>query len=72
MTSLRGKCQRCENYDPYLRKVDGKWLCRRCREEQKKFSRPNIPPSKTLNPFKSFKKKMSDLKREIKKRRSRR
>jgi ribosomal protein L37AE/L43A len=72
MKSLKGNCQRCKNFDKYLRKVNGKWLCRRCRDEQKKFPKPKIPTQEALNPLKSFKKKLGDLKREVKKKRKRR
>jgi len=52
MTSLKGYCERCGNHDSYLKKVDGNWLCKRCREEQKRFVKPKIPFLQLINPFK--------------------
>lgn len=67
MVSLKGNCQRCGNYDPYLRKVESKWLCIECRDEQKKFAKPKIPFWKVIDSSKSFKKKLNSWRREIKK-----
>ncbi len=62
MTTLKGNCQRCGNYDSYLTKVESKWLCRRCRDEQKKFAKPRIPLWRAINPFKKLKRKLLSLK----------
>jgi len=43
MASIKDYCERCGNYGIYLRKVNGIWLCRECREENKKFYKPEIP-----------------------------
>ena len=68
MASIEDYCERCGNYGIYLRRVDGIWLCRECREENKKFYKPEIPFSK-LNPFINA---IRLIKREIGKRRKRR
>jgi len=51
MVSFKGYCERCGNYYSYLRKVEGFWLCRRCREERGKFTKPKIPFRIIINPM---------------------
>jgi len=67
MTSIKDYCERCGNYGTRLRQVDGNWLCRECRKENKKFYKPEIP-FRLFNPFVNLPKL---VKREIRKRRKR-
>jgi len=66
MPSLKGYCERCGNYDSYLRGIEGLWLCRHCREAQRKFVKPKIPFWIIIDPIKN---RMASWKREIMERR---
>ena len=65
--TTQGSCERCMNYDKHLKEVNVRMLCRECRDEQKRVSKPEIPYKKVRNPFKRI---LKEWKRVIRKKKS--
>ena len=65
--TTQGRCERCMNYDKHLKEVNGRMLCRECRDEQESVSKPEIPYKKVRNPFTRI---LKEWKRVIRKKKS--
>lgn len=63
----QGRCERCMNYDKQLEEINGKMLCRECRDEEGKVSKPHIRFRRIQNPFTRI---LNKLKRDIRRKRS--